>query len=147
SAVVLLGVQGAVFAGRVAQHDVEHGPRCVTQLAVTGNDRTGTGLILLANGAVGFLEEAGRIGRCDFGTGFGTRIWLPFEELAASTAVARYLVSAQNQGRHRVARVGNATYVPPGVRRIAGVDANAVAVHAADRLVGRVLARATIVAK
>ena len=54
------------------------------------------------------------------------------EEVAAAIdAVAGDLVAAQDQAGGRVPRVGRAGHVPPGVDRVAGVDADRVAVDAA----------------
>ena len=58
------------------------------------------------------------------------------EEVAAAIdAVVGDLEGAQDQAGDRVPRVRGAGHVPPGVGRVAGVDADRVAVDAADRLV------------
>src|SRR5688572_23478061 len=48
-AVVLLGVEGAVLAGGVAEHQVQHAAGVVAELAVLVDDRAGAGLEIAAN--------------------------------------------------------------------------------------------------
>src|SRR5207253_2151355 len=60
----------------------------------------------------------------------------PVEEVAAAIgAVVGDLERAQDQAGDGVARVADARHVAPGVGRVAGVDADRVAVDAAQRLV------------
>src|SRR5258705_8609830 len=63
--------------------------------------------------------------------------WLPVEEIAAAVdAVEGDLVAAQNQTCEGVSWIAHAGEVAPGVGRVAGVDADGVAVDGADGFVG-----------
>ena len=64
-AVVLLGVQRAVFADGVAQQQVEHRPRRLTQLAVAMDDGAGAGLQVAADRVLGLAQQRVGLGRFD----------------------------------------------------------------------------------
>src|SRR4051812_29594908 len=55
--VVLFGVEGAVFADRVVQHQREGGMRIAAELAELMNGRGGPRLVVLADRAVGFFQQ------------------------------------------------------------------------------------------
>src|SRR5205823_5884234 len=70
----------------------------------------------------------------------------PFEEVPpAIDAVPSGLVGAQDQAGERISRVGGAGHVPPRVGRVAGVDADRVAVDAPRGFAGGLLGGRTAV--
>src|SRR4029077_7177849 len=65
-----------------------------------------------------------------------TRIRLPVEEIAPAVgAVAGRLPAAEDEGDRLVARIAGGGQVAPGVGGIASMDADRIAMHAAERLV------------
>ena len=141
-AIELFRVQRPVFTDRVAQQQIQHRTRRMAQLAVTMNHRAGFGLEISANCLVGFLEQRVGITRFDFPEMPGDRQRLPIEEIsAARRAVQGHLIRAENQARKTISRVADARHIAPGVGRVGGVDADRVAVHAAQRFARHFIAR------
>src|SRR5437773_12335845 len=69
----------------------------------------------------------------DASAGLGARIRFPSQEIAAAiTAIPSHLVSAQDETGEGVAGIADAGDVPPSVGRVAGMNADTVAVDTAD---------------
>ena len=97
---------------------------------------------VLADGIVGFAQERVGFGALDSVQMPLHRQRLPVEEIAAAIrAVERDLVGAEDEAGEGVPRIRDARHVAPGVRAVAGVDANAVAVDAAHQLAHLFIAR------
>src|SRR6266571_7448830 len=141
-AVILFGVQRAVLAHGVAQEQIEHRTRGMAELTVPMHDGRGAGLEVLADGIVGFAQERVRVGGFDLLDVELDRERVPVQKIAAARrAVERGLIRAEDEASESVAGVAHAGQVAPRARRIAGVHANAVAMHAAERLAGHLVAR------
>src|SRR5206468_4071869 len=98
---------------------------------------SGVALEILTDGFIGFLQETLRGGGFDLiempldGDG------LPVLEIAATVgAIERDLIRAQDKAGMGVSRVADPRHVAPGIGGIAGMDADAVSVHAARRFAG-----------
>src|SRR5262249_51927142 len=128
--VILLGVQGALLANGVAKQQIEDGPRVVAQLAIAMDGRAGVELVLVANRTLGLLEQARGVRRLDLLELLrrGVRIFVLMGELAGG------MVGADDETGDGIAGVRDLGDVPPGVGGIGGVNANGVAVAAADGL-------------
>src|SRR6185503_5346838 len=99
------------------------------------DDGGGARLPLLADRAVELAAERLRIRRRHERQVVGRRLRLPVEEVAAAgDAVEGDLVRAEDQAGEPVPRGADAAHAAPRARGIARVDADRVAVDAADRL-------------
>src|SRR5207302_6609285 len=138
--VVFLSVESPVLANGVAKQQVEHRPRWIAQFAVTLHHGARQCLLLSLNRLLGLVEKRILVFRLDSLPRIGARIRLPGEEITAAVrAIPSDLVGAQDQARECIPRIADAGNVPPSVGRVAGMNANAVAVDAADRFAGRSL--------
>ena len=109
----------------------------------------GVGLEIVADRLFGFAQESRRVGAFNLiemplnGDG------RPVQEVAATLrAVERHLIRAKNQAGVGVSGITHAGHVAPGIGGIAGVNADAVAMHAAGRFAEAFLGgRASVVAE
>src|SRR5438552_527896 len=107
--VVLLRVQGAVFADCVLEQQVKHRTGRMALLAIVGHHRARMRLGLVADRIVEFLEELLAVGGLDLGELLFAWIRLPVQEVAAaSQPVLGNLVGSQNQTRLGVPGVADA---------------------------------------
>src|SRR5438132_11455290 len=96
----------------------------------------------MAECVVGYYEHLSGIGRLDGINVVLERQRVPVEEIArARGAIESDLISAEDEASEGVPGVADAGEVAPGAGGVAGVDADAVAVNAADGLAGGFVAR------
>src|SRR5947208_5474970 len=105
------------------------------ELAVTMDQRRRMRLQILPDRIVGLAQERGRVSRGDEFYVPMNRQRVPMEEIAAPRgAINRNLIRAENETSEGIACVTGARQVAPRASRVAGVNANAVAMNAARRL-------------
>ena len=130
-AVILFGVQGAVFADGVAQQQFEDRPGRTIQLAVAMDQGAGPDLIVAADRRFRFGQQMRPGHLADLLQVIRMRPGLPVQEIAAPVhPVQRHLVRPQDQAGDRIAAVARPDHVSPGVGRIAGMHADRIAMDA-----------------
>ncbi len=130
-------MERAILAYGVAKQQVEDRPRCMAELAVAVNDRRSVGLEILPDRIVGFAKQRIRFSGLDEINVRLHRKWIPVQEIApARSPIKGGLIRAKDQAGESIPRTADTGQITPGTGRIAGVDADTVAVDAAWRLSG-----------
>src|SRR5262249_41534857 len=137
--IVLFGVECTVLADGVAEQQVKDRPRREAEFAVAVHRGAGVGLVLVPNGRFGFTGQAGGGPCLDLLAGVGAGVGLLLQDAGVPGPVPGDLVGPEDQAGEGVPWVADPGNVAPGIGRVAAVDADRIAVTAADRLVLLVL--------
>src|SRR5205085_8848723 len=131
-AVVLFGMESAVFAGGIAQQNVQKRPGVGIQLSVATGDRAGVELVLLPDSGVHLRQKGAPVRGFHLLQLLGERI----RYIVHAARLSGRMVRAHDEAGKAGPAVADTRDVPPGIRRIRGVDPNRIAVDAPRWLFG-----------